>query len=163
MEYRKASLQDLERIWEKNIRNHPGNNLWVEFKKEAIKNYEGGRSATFVIDNDGDLIGEITVMISPKCKSVGGDKDLCNDETVHMDGFRVEKRFEGQGHISKLVKIGEEYARYLGKKYATIGVNADNARNIGIYLHFGYTKFIKLKKEKTGKVRKNVLYYKKEL
>ena len=59
-----------------------------------------------------------------------------------MNACRIEKKYEGQGHISKLVKMAEQYAKKQGITYLTIGSEAKESRNLGIYLHFGYTEFI---------------------
>lgn len=59
-----------------------------------------------------------------------------------MNAFRIDKKYEGQGHISKLVKMAEQYAKDKGIRYLTIGSEAKESRNLAIYLHFGYTEFI---------------------
>lgn len=76
-----------------------------------------------------------------------------------MIAFRIEKEYENQGHISKLVKMGEEYAKKRDIKYLTIGSEAKESRNLAIYLHFGYTEFV------TSVVEDDclVLFYKKSI
>ena len=59
-----------------------------------------------------------------------------------MNAFRIDKEYEGKGHISKLVKMAEHYAKERGVKYLTIGSEAKESRNLAIYLHFGYSDFI---------------------
>lgn len=59
-----------------------------------------------------------------------------------MNAFRIEKKYENQGHVSKLVKMAEDYAKQKGITYLTIGSEAKESRNLAIYLHFGYTEFI---------------------
>ena len=60
----------------------------------------------------------------------------------NLNAFRIEKNYEGQGHISKLVKLAEKYAKRKKIKYLTIGSEAKESRNLGIYLHFGYNEFV---------------------
>lgn len=68
---------------------------------------------------------------------------LCNGkDRANMNAFRIEKQFEGQGHVSRLVKMAEAYAKERGISYLTIGSEAKESRNLAIYLHFGYTTFI---------------------
>ena len=76
-----------------------------------------------------------------------------------MNAFRIEKKYENQGHISKLVKMAEEYAKKKGIKYLTIGSEAKESRNLAIYLHFGYTEFVTSKFE-DGDL---IIYYRKNL
>ena len=58
---------------------------------------------------------------------------------MHLE---LKKKYEGQGHISKLVKMAEQYAKNQGITYLTIGSEAKKSRNLGLYLHFWYTEFI---------------------
>jgi CBS domain-containing protein len=68
---------------------------------------------------------------------------LCDGKDIaNMNAFRIEKQYEGQGHISKLVKMAEKFAKEKGFKVLTIGSEAKESRNLGIYLHFGYTEFV---------------------
>ena len=52
---------------------------------------------------------------------------------MHLE---LKKKYEGQGHISKLVKMAEQYAKSQGITYHTIGSEAKKSRNLGLYLHF---------------------------
>ena len=38
--------------------------------------------------------------------------------------------------------MAEEYAKNIGLKYLTIGSEAKETRNMAIYLHFGYNKYV---------------------
>lgn len=62
---------------------------------------------------------------------------------TNVNALRIAKHFEGKGHISKLVKLMEQYAKNACYKTLTIGVEAKETRNLAIYLHLGYTTFIK--------------------
>ena len=62
---------------------------------------------------------------------------LCDGKRIaNMNVFRIDKKYEGQGHISKLVKIAESYAKEKGFTYLTIGSEAKESRNLAVYLHF---------------------------
>lgn len=77
----------------------------------------------------------------------------------NVNALRIEKDWEGQGHMSRLMGVLEEYARGLGLKALTIGVDAWETRNLGIYLHWGYDTFV-MAEEEDGDL---VLYYAKKL
>lgn len=144
VEYRIASLADLETIWDTvNIAHHPGDERWVKWKKLLIDDNLAGKCLTFVIVIDGKPVGEGTLLLSPECFAVEGLPQLADGSTsTNINGLRIVKQYEGQGHISKLVKYMENWARANGYKTINIGVSACEARNLAIYLHWSYTHFL---------------------
>lgn len=161
MEYRVATLDDLDKIWDKNIASHPGDDRWVRWKKEYIGYNENHDAVTFVVVDSDNPIGEITLVLTDKVKAVQGKPFLCDSTIGNMNAFRIEKPYEGQGHISKLCKVAEDYARGLGLKKLTIGVEAKETRNIAIYLHFGYNKYVGYEIDPDD--NELVLYYEKNI
>lgn len=158
--YRKASLVDLEKIWDENIKEHKGDKRWIKWKSEMIENNKESKAATFVIVCNDEPIGEETVLLSPKCKAIRNRKKLCDGkETANLNALRIQKEYENKGHISKLVKEIEKYALLSGYSYLTIGVEAKETRDLAIYLHWGYNEFIMSAKE-DGEM---VLYLRKKL
>lgn len=159
-EWRLADREGLERIWDKNIANNPDEPEWIGWKVEYIANHEAGLSRTFLVLADGEPVGEGTLLIDPSCRPVGGNTALADGKTVaNVNALRIEKAYEGQGHISHLVRMMEDYARQAGFDTLTIGVDAHIARNVGIYLHWGYNRLVHWEVE-DGDL---VLYYAKPL
>lgn len=143
MEYRKATIKDLEKIWDKDILDNPNDNNYIRWKSQYIQNNKLGKCATFVAVDGAVPVGQITVLFSTDCSAVKNRPMLCDGKTrANMNAFRIDKQYEGQGHISKLVKMAEQYAKEKGITYLTIGCEAKESRNLSIYLHFGYTEFI---------------------
>ena len=143
MEYRKATIEDLEKIWDKDIIENPNDENYVRWKQQYIENNKLGKCVTFVAVENTVPIAQITVLFSTDCSAVKGRPMLCDGEKrANMNAFRIDKKYEGQGHVSKLVKMAEKYAKEQGFTYLTIGSEAKESRNLGIYLHFGYTEFI---------------------
>lgn len=141
-EYRKANLEDLENIWNKDIERHPNDARWSKWKDEYIAYNKAGEAATFVVLKDGEPVGQVTLLFSQNCKPVKNKLKLCdNDKIANFNAFRIEKQFEGQGHISKLVKVAEKYAKDKGFEIITIGAEAKETRNLAIYLHLGFNEF----------------------
>src|SRR5699024_10880851 len=137
--YKKASSEELERIWEKNIAANRGDKRWKIWKKEMLADNLANRAATFVVVRGNDPVGEGTVLMSPECQAIGDRKTLCDDrKTDNINALSIEKVLENQEHISKLVHQMEIYAADCGDDYLTIGVEAKETRNLGIYLHWGY-------------------------
>ena len=158
-----ATENDLVKVWDKDILKNNNSETWKRWKREYINYNKNEELKTFVAVDGDDVIAQISVVLKSTVKAVQGKPYLCNDETVNMNAFRCDKEYEGQGHISKLVKMGEAYAKSLGKKYATIGAEATIPRNLSIYFHFGYTEFITVKEEIDDGEKEVVLYYRKKL
>ena len=163
MEYRIATLSDLDLIWDKNIKNNPTDLRWVKWKEQFISYNKNGEEITFVCVNNNVPVGELTVLLSPKCKAVLNKPNLCNGKTIaNLNALRIEKKFEGKGYISKLVKFAEQYCKQIGIKFLTIGVEALESRNLSIYLHWGYTNFVCYEVD-LQEDNALVLYYQKQL
>ena len=141
--YRKATLKDLNIIWDKDIKANRDDERYIIWKKSFINSNKKGDIVTFVVLKDNDPIGQCSIVLNKnnikfKCKDL-----LCNSKNkAYLSTIRIEKQFEGQGHISKLVKTVENSAKKKGFSNLTIGVEAKESRNLAIYLHFGYTKFL---------------------
>ncbi|MBQ2724280.1 MAG: GNAT family N-acetyltransferase [Clostridia bacterium] len=142
-EYVPASPDKLKEIWEYNIAENPGDGRWIRWGAEALENNRTGRTKTFLILHAGEPVGEGTLIFDPACSAVDGRLALADGETVtNVNALRIRKAFENRGHVSALMKRMERYARERGFTRITIGVEAKEARNLAIYLHWGYTDFI---------------------
>lgn len=160
MEYRTADRASLEKIWQKNIDANPGDSRWVRWRDEYIEMNEGGRAQTFLILADGEPVGEGTLLFDPSCPAVHGITALADGKTTaNINALRIEKQYENQGHISRLVKMMEAHAKDLGLTALTIGVEEKEHRNRAIYAHWGYTTPVHSETE-DGEL---ILYYSKEL
>ena len=158
--YKKASPSNLETIWNDDICCHPDDQRWEKWKKEYIAYNQEGKATTFVVLDEKKPIGQLTIIFSPECGAVFNRPLLCDGKHIaNMNAFRIKKAYEGQGHISKLLKLAEEYAKKKKIKTLTIGVEAKETRNISIYFHFGYTNFVSSMVE-DGEV---ILYYSKNI
>ena len=164
MIYRLATLDDLNNVWDKDINRNPDDERWKRWKKEYIDYNSNGEAKTFVAVDEGNVIAQITVVFKPNVKAVRGKEKLCDGKNIaNMNAFRCDKEYEGQGHISKLVKLGEEYAKSIGYTYMTIGSEARETRNLSIYFHFGYKEFLFSELDDSEEDSPLVLYYGKEL
>ena len=160
MSYRKATETDLERIWDMNIQNNPYDSRWIRWKEQYIGYNKSGNAVSFVVV-DGDMpVGEVTLIISPECKAVKGRPCLADGERIgNVNALRIKKAYEGLGHVSALMRVLEAYAKEHGFTRLTIGVEAQETRNLAIYLHWGYTKFVYSEVDE-GEL---ILYYAKEI
>ena len=159
-EYRKAAHQDLEYLWNTNIAENPDDPRWVSWKEEYISHNQTGKGNTFAVVIEGEPVGEGTLLFSPDCSAIAGRADLADGTvTANINALRIRKEYEGQGHISALVRLMESYAAEHSITRLTIGVEAKETRNTAIYLHWGYTEFVTHAIE-DGEL---VLYYAKNL
>ena len=122
-------MADLNLRWDKNIADNPGDDRWVAWKRATIEDNMNGKRKTFVVLYGNEPIGEGTLVFSQHCAEV--------------QALRIDKQYEGKGHISKLIKIMEAYAKCKGYMTVLIGVEPKETRNLGIYLHWGYDTFVK--------------------
>ncbi|MCI8387362.1 MAG: GNAT family N-acetyltransferase [Clostridiales bacterium] len=159
-ECKRADNALLEAIWAKNINDNPDDKRWIRWRDEYISYNNSGKAVTYIVTADGEPVGEGTLIISPECSAIKGKTQLADGGKLgNVNALRIEKAHEGQGHISKLVKLLEEHARSIGMTALTIGVEAAEARNLAIYLHWGYTNFVYSEVD-CGEL---VLYYRKDL
>lgn len=160
IQQRKATLDDLELIWNMNIADNLGDIRCKRWKDEYIAYHQSGKAATFVVVCDGKPVGEGALLFSVDCKAVNGRPMLADHETTaNINALRIRKEYEGQGYISALVHMMERYAAEIGYSRLTIGVEAKETRNLAIYLHWGYDEFV-MSEVADGEL---VLYYAKEL
>ena len=155
-----ASADELARIWEKDVAANDGDPRWLRWREEYIRYNALGMAVTFVVTADGDPVGQGTLILSPECKAVKGRPLLCDGiATGNVNALRIEKEHEGKHQISAMMRGMEAHARRLGLTALTIGAEAVETRNIGIYLHWGYTEYVMHEEDEDGLV----LYYRKEL
>lgn len=142
-EYREATTELLELIWEKNIINNKDDERWLGWRDEYIADNLSKKARTFLVLFHGEPVGEGTLIFSEQCSAIGGRKMLADgDSTANINALRIEKEHEGKGHISALVHLMERYAADRGLQKLTIGVEAKESRNLAIYLHWGYNEFV---------------------
>lgn len=141
--YRKATLEDLNRLWEHNIAINSNDPRWIKWKDTYINYNKTGKAATFTAIVDSIPVGEGTLLFSPECSAINGRTELANNSTIaNINALRIQKKHESKGYISTLVKLMEDYIIQNDYKRLTIGVEAKETRNLAIYLHWGYNEFI---------------------
>ena len=120
MEYKIATLEEYIAVWEKDIAKRPHKKAeWEAMRDVYIPAFKDKQLTTFIAKDGEEIIAQISVVADPNFKEVKGLEGLCNGKTIaHMNAFRCDKKYEGQGHISKLVKMGEQWAKEQGFKWS---------------------------------------------
>ncbi len=154
--YRKATLEDLERLWNRNIAENPEDPRWLRWKSDFIRRNQTGQAATFAVLEDEEPIGEVTLALSQH-----GSRAVLADgaRSGYVQALRIRPEWEGHGYVSGLMRFLEAYAARQGLTRVTIGVEAAETRNLAIYLHWGYDKFV-MAEEDGGEL---VLFYAKDM
>ena len=138
-----ATMDDLECIWEKNIRQNPEDPRWIRWRDEYIGYNRNGQALTYVVVCDGEPVGEGTLLFAPECEAIAGRTVLADGATVaNINALRIEKAHERQGHISAMVRLMEAEAARRGYQRLTIGVEEKEKRNQAIYRHWGYQRLV---------------------
>ena len=159
-EYRRATRDEVAFLWDENIRTHTARKTWEQWKEEYLYYLDHHMALTFAALQNGVPVGEGTLLLSPDCKAVRGRSSLCDGKTIaNVNALRIRRTFEGQGHISALMKVLEREAAAQGISMLTIGVQEDEARNRAIYRHWGYLEPV-LQEREDGVL---VLYFAKHL
>ena len=162
--YKIATLDELDKVWDKNIADNAGDMRWIEWGKEFIRDNIAGLCQSFVVLYRNQPIGEGTLAFSPQFGGINNRLDLADGVSVaNLCALRMDKQHEGKGHISALVKLMEQHAKDLGYKRITVGVEPKESRNLAIYLHWGYDTFVRADYEADYEGGALVLYYAKDL
>jgi GNAT superfamily N-acetyltransferase len=137
-EYRIATRADFDALWDRNMAEDPGEPMWPIWRARFRQRIDLGQAITFCVVVDGEPVGEGTLELN-----TGKDPRLCDGrENAYLAALRIRKDFEGQGHISRLVRMMEDHAKKLGFQRITIGVEESEERNRAIYEHWGYVNLI---------------------
>lgn len=159
--YRQASLEDLEKIWNYNIAQNPDEPRNQRWKESYMERNRDGRAVTYVIIDGNEPIGEVTLDFyaesygKPETRSKLADSHAA----AYITALRIRKEYEGKGLGSGLMQYLENSAKQMGFQILTIGVEAKETRNLAIYLHWGYNRFITAEND-GGEL---VLFYGKEI
>ena len=160
VQIRKATMTDLEYLWDRNIAENPGEECWIRWKKQFIADNRSGAAATFALIVDDIPVGEATLLFSPECRAIRGRLELADGHSVtNINALRIIPEHQGKGYASALIREMEAYARNAGYLRITIGVDAVETGNLATYLHWGYTRFLMSE----GEGMELVLYFGKDL
>lgn len=142
--YRKATIDDLERVWAYNMAMNPDEPRMQRWKESYITRNVENRAATYVAVIDGEPVGEVTLDYRAEAYGKPEIRRYLADgsKTGYLTALRIRSEFEGKGYVSRLMKFVEADAAEKGFSTLTIGVEAAETRNLAMYLHWGYDKFL---------------------
>lgn len=144
--YSIASIDDIELLFQKRLKERNLDPCYKHSLENYFDDFVSGKSILFVVKKGEEPIGSINLEFCELADIASwyvSGKKYC-----YLSTFKIEKRYEGQGHISKLTKKAEDIARKLGYQHAIIACEETNQRVKSIYNHFGYTEVVAQKQER---------------
>lgn len=148
--------------WDCEIKKHNNSKLWIQFKKESLKNLD--TRIVYMGLLNGEIITEVTAIVSEYDFNMQNKDGLIGDKKAYLTAFRANKEYENKGYFSKLYKFMENDLKKRGFKYVTLGVEPYEIRNIQIYFKWGFIKYIKTDYEYYPSGEKVIVnYYEKTL
>ena len=132
MEYRKIYLEELDKL--RNLYEYEN---FEDFKKQTINDISNGIKNIFVIEENENLIGEITVTY----KSDSPNETIKNIR-VYLGAFRIHKAYQNKGLGQRLLKYVIVEIEKEGITEFTVGVEDDNENAKHIYEKFDFTEII---------------------
>lgn len=135
MKFRKIKIDEFEKL----KRLFPDNKeMWIKYKKERLEQFEQEEIDVFVIEENENIIGELTV----NYKNHELETETIPNRRVYLEAFRVDKKYQGQGLGQKLINYCIDYLANIGYTEFTIGVEDDNKVAKHIYFKLGFTNAI---------------------
>ncbi len=156
MIYKIANREELELIWDRDIQNNLNDDRYLHWKEQFIENNLQGNCITFIAVDDVVPVGQITLLHKPST-AMFRRTEFCSNGAGYVMAVRIEKPYEGKGHISKLFQLLNDTALYMGLESLVVGAETSETRTISIYQHLGFTECIGYEESE------KVIWYRKKL
>lgn len=141
-----ATIDEMERKWNYEIRRQRKRKIVLErLKNNALEYTKNGQSVTYYGKIHNRIICETTAMFDEDI--IQNSDKLVDDKTVYLCNFSTVKRYRGKGYFSKLFRFMINDLKNRGYKKFTLGVEPAETKNLNIYQHLGFNKFIKSAQE----------------
>lgn len=136
MEVRIATIQELEDWWNKKIEKQPNNPAYKVWKNNFVNGNKTGERKTFFVFDDGDYIGQGTLLLTSK------DFVMTGNGKAEIIKLEINREHRGKGIATKIYKAIEDYAKENNIHTLTIGVEPCEVRNMQIYFHWGFVEYM---------------------
>ena len=134
MNIRKVKIQEIDKLH----RLSPKSVNWKKYVEQVISRLKNHQLDIFVIEDNENFIGEITVnYVSHELET-----ETIKNKRVYLEAFRIDKTIQNKGLGQKLIKyvINEMFQN--GYTEFTIGVEDDNEIAKHIYFKLGFNNAI---------------------
>lgn len=137
-----ANKEEMNRKWDYEIANHPGNDSWLVWKKNFFEGVENGTRICYYGILDGEIITEGTAIIGDDGK-IQNKEGLLGEHTAYLSAFRTIEAYQGKGYFSQLYRFMEKDLLKRGFREVTLGVEPSEVKNMKIYFNWGFENYIK--------------------
>lgn len=158
-----ASIEELEKIFDKKIAADPANEHIIAQKKRRMTDAKNKTKLFFFGYLNGEMITEANATISTDDVHTQNIDKIMNEKTAYLSAFVTKENFRGKGYFSKLYRFMEEELKKMDFEYLTLGVESDDAQNKARYYNWGYTKLIYKGTEEFDGMKIDVEYYTKKI
>ena len=138
MNIRKIKVEEFDKLYDLFPTNHNRKYIWQKYREMRLKELSNKETDTYVIEEDGKFIGEISVNYI----SHDLEKETIPNRRVYLQAFRVDKNYKKQGLGQKLIEYVLKDLESEGYTEFTIGVEEDNEIAKHIYFKYGFTEEI---------------------
>lgn len=131
-----AVAEELENWWNDAIARHPNDNAYVVWKECFLRENASGERKTFFAFDGKKVVGQCTLLLKSE------DKVMTGNGRAELIKLEIIPSLRGKGLATKIYSTVKEYAKSIGIKELTIGVEPCEVRNIQIYFHWGFTNYL---------------------
>ena len=130
MKFRKINIEEFDKL----KRLFPIHSNWEKYKKQQLERYYKNELDIFVIEDNNNFIGEISV----NYVSHGLQAETILNQRVYLEAFRIDKEFQGKGLGQKLIHHTINNMLKDGYFEFSIGVEDNNEIAKHIYFKLGF-------------------------
>lgn len=160
-----ATKKELLKRWDYLIKIHQEKDKWVQFKEAALKNFDNHNTISYLGFLNDEAICEITAYINNAAfiNDISNPSGLLSVDMAYLAAFRTNKEYEGKCYFSRLYRFVEDDLKKRGYKELSLGVNPKDVRNMQIYFHLGFQKYIKTINNEKMNDDSTIIFYKKKI
>ncbi len=136
-----ANIRQIEKRWEEKEKRDLSDKSIAIWKLNAINGFKAGKRLYYYGFLGDEVICEAAALLK-ECEVQNG-AGLAGDKTAYLSAFKTEENYRGKGYFSVLYKFMEEDLKKRGYEKLTLGVEAEDEKNLMIYKKWGYNEFIK--------------------
>lgn len=137
MEFRKIKPEEFDKLFDL-FPDNDNEELWLKYREQRLKEFSNHETDTYVIDDNGKFIGEISVNYI--CHDL--PTEAIPNKRVYLQAYRVDKSLQKKGLGQELLKAVLSDLEKQGYTEFTIGVEEDNEIAKHIYFKYGFTEEI---------------------
>ena len=111
---------------------------WQKYRDQRLKQFEEKDIDVYVIENDGEFIGEVTAIYSNHTLPA----ETIPNVRAYFEAFRVSEEHQNKGLGQGLMAYAIDDLKKRGYSEFTIGVEEDNEVAKHIYFKLGFTEIV---------------------